>query len=146
MATFSNAALVTEHSQQGHCIRPDHIFKPHKEGPYGLCDKSQDAIFKSRMREALGDLKSNQGLDNRVLLPTQPLLPSSSSKFQGCLLTNTTQRQQDGALGCPGHKKAPPGNRLQVSSWPGLCGRGWERLWGLRPAPTLISLASPEHF
>lgn len=65
-----NAALVIKHSRQCPCIRPEQIFQaPQEEGPHGLCDKSQDAIFKTGNGEALGDFKSNQCLDNRTLLP-----------------------------------------------------------------------------
>jgi len=70
MATFFNAALVIKHSQQCYCIRPEHIFQaPQEEGPHELCDESQDAIFKTRMGEALREFKSNQCLDTRALLP-----------------------------------------------------------------------------
>lgn len=63
---------------------------PQEEGPCGLCDKSQDAIFKTGMGEALGDFKSNQWLDNRALLPPAKFLfrfPGLSCDKQSLLST-----------------------------------------------------------
>lgn len=83
---FFSAALVIEHSQQCHCIRSEHIFQaPQEERPHGLCNKSQDAIFKTGMGEALGNFKSNQCLDNRALVPPclrcQVPLPNPRAAF-----------------------------------------------------------------
>lgn len=133
---FLNAALVIKHNQQCHCIRSEHIFQaPQEEGPHGLCDKSQDAVFKAGIEEALGDFKLNECLDNRALLPPLPPLPSSSSKSQGCLLTNNPRRQQDGAPGHCGHE-----NAHQETGCVGGGGKGctvWDRLRPSFPRPAL---------
>ena len=77
--------------------------------------------------------------------PRLPLLPSSSSKSQGCLLTNNPQRQQDGAPGHRSHENAHQETDCG-SALARLCGRWWERLHGLGAAQTLVSSAVPEQF
>lgn len=118
---------------------------PQEEGRRGLCDKSQDTIFKQGWGKLWVILNQiNAWTAGRCFPPASTAkflfrIPRMSSDKQPSASTGWGSR----AAGAHQEQKHPSGKGLWVCPRPGLCGEGEQ---GLGRAPTFLSLAIPRHF